>query len=98
MSLEFCVTHLLAVNLLAVLICLYDKNHARKNKWRIPEKTLFLVSIFGGALFMFITMKLIRHKTRHKRFMIGLPLIIILQIILIFYIINLTTDFNPFII
>ena len=79
--------YLLAINLLSIFLCLADKRKAVKSKRRIPEKVLFSVSIFGGALCRYITMKTIRHKTLHKRFMIGLPLIIFLQVILILWLI-----------
>lgn len=51
-----------------------DKSKAKRSARRIPEATLMLVGLFGGALAMFVTMKTIRHKTKHKKFMIGLPL------------------------
>ncbi|MBQ5843177.1 MAG: DUF1294 domain-containing protein, partial [Clostridia bacterium] len=50
---------------------------------RIPEKTLFLTALFGGSLAMYITMLVIRHKTKHKRFMIGLPVIALAQAVLL---------------
>lgn len=56
-----------------------DKLFATQDKSRIPEKSLFTTAIFGGALAMFFTMKKIRHKTQHKRFMIGLPIIFTIQ-------------------
>ena len=75
------------ISIVAVIITVHDKSAAKKQKRRIPEKTLFLVALLGGALAMYITMLSIRHKTLHKRFMIGLPLIIVLQAgILIYYI------------
>lgn len=49
----------------------------------MPEKTLFAFSIAGGALGMYVTMQLIRHKTQHKRFMVGLPLIIFAQAVIL---------------
>lgn len=67
------------ISLLSVILTVSDKNRARKGKWRIPEHTLFAAAILGGAAAMYATMRKIHHKTRHKRFMIGLPLIIILQ-------------------
>lgn len=74
------------ISLIAVILCIYDKKQAKKGAWRCPEKTLFTVSILGGALAMYICMLKIRHKTRHKRFMIGLPVIIVLQAALLIYI------------
>ena len=79
--------YLLVINLLSIVLCVADKRKAIKSKRRIPEKVLFSASIFGGALFMYITMKTIRHKTLHKRFMIGLPLIILLQALLLLWLI-----------
>lgn len=63
----------------AVIITVADKSAAKRNKWRVPEATLMLIGLFGGALPMYVTMKTIRHKTKHKKFMIGLPLEIALH-------------------
>lgn len=69
------------------MVCIRDKYDAKKGNWRVSEKSLFLLSALGGSVAMYITMRLIRHKTLHKRFMIGIPLIIVLQaLLLIFYI------------
>ena len=67
------------ISLTAVIICVVDKRNARRGKGRISEKTLFAVAVCGGAAAMYVTMLKIRHKTLHKRFMIGLPIIILLQ-------------------
>ena len=67
------------ISLAAVVITVKDKRAAVKGKWRVPEATLMLVGLFGGAIAMLVTMKVIRHKTKHKSFMIGLPVIMILQ-------------------
>lgn len=65
------------ISLVASFLSLYDKV-ASKNykKARISENTLLALGLMGGALAMYLTMKLVRHKTRHKKFMVGLPLII----------------------
>ena len=70
------------ISLISVIVCIYDKKISKKNKvqLRIPEKTLLLLSAIGGSVAMFITMLAIRHKTKHVKFMLGIPLIIILQI------------------
>ena len=69
------------ISLGACVVTVYDKI---ASKWlpqhRTPEKTLFLLAILGGSVAMYATMQLIRHKTQHKRFMIGIPLIMIAQI------------------
>ncbi len=71
------------ISIIAVVMTILDKKYAEKGKWRIPERTLFLVGILGGAVAMYITMKTIRHKTRHKLFMTGLPIVIAVHILLI---------------
>ncbi|MBQ8911392.1 MAG: DUF1294 domain-containing protein [Clostridia bacterium] len=69
------------LSLLSVIFCLYDKRAAKKHpKSRVPERALFSLSALGGSFAMLACMLLIRHKTKHKRFMIGIPLIILLQI------------------
>jgi uncharacterized membrane protein YsdA (DUF1294 family) len=77
---------IVAVNLLSVLVCIIDKHKAKTGGWRISEKTLFLLTFIGGGLGIYATMKLIRHKTKHKRFMIGIPIIIVMQLVLIWFI------------
>lgn len=75
------------INALAIILVLYDKFASKRSMYRIPEKTLFFVAIVGGALAMYISMQIIRHKTRHKSFMVGLPLIMIGQALVYFTII-----------
>lgn len=78
------------ISFLTAIITAIDKYKAQKGKWRIPEATLFILALLGGSVSEYITMRLIRHKTLHKRFMIGLPTIIILQLVLLFYILTQT--------
>lgn len=66
---------LLAINLIAFAVCGLDKRKAKKNKWRISEKALFLLAAFGGGFGMWAGMYLFRHKTKHWYFVIGIPLI-----------------------
>lgn len=70
--------------MVAILIMYADKQKARKNKWRIPEKRIWLVALFGGATGAVIGMYSFRHKTKHRMFVILLPVISILQWILIY--------------
>ena len=77
------IIYFLAVSLITAVVTATDKYKAKKGYFRISEATLFTLAAIGGALSEYLTMRLIRHKTLHKRFMIGLPLIIILQIIAI---------------
>lgn len=69
----------LAASLLAAVLTAVDKRRARLDRWRIAESTLWLIAAAGGAAAMLVTMRCIRHKTRHRRFMWGLPLLIVLQ-------------------
>lgn len=63
-----------------------DKRKAIKRAWRIPEATLFLFAFLGGSIGSILGMQIFRHKTKHWYFVVGMPLILILQIALIVYI------------
>ena len=76
----FIFVYLALISFLAIGMTLYDKRAARKSSWRVKERTLLFVSLLGGSVAMFLTMCGIRHKTKHAKFMIGIPVIIILQI------------------
>lgn len=65
-----------------------DKYKAKTNRWRISEKTLFLLALLGGGVGAYLGMKVFHHKTRHKQFAIGLPLIMIVQLGLIAFLKN----------
>ncbi len=77
--------YIAVISLISIIVCVYDKKISKRGdvKLRIPEKSLFIWSALGGSLAMFITMKLIRHKTKHLSFMIGIPVIFVLQVALI---------------
>ncbi len=75
--------YILLISIVTVTLTVYDKIAAKKRAFRISEATLILCGIFGGAVAELITMLIIRHKTRHIKFMLGLPAIILLQAILI---------------
>lgn len=75
-------TYLLIINAVGFVLMLVDKLKARKNKWRIPEKTLFLTAILGGSVGSLLGMYLVRHKTQHLTFTLGMPLILALQVVL----------------
>lgn len=66
--------YLLFMNLLVFFLMLADKRFAQKKKWRIPERTLLLAGLFGGALGGWLGMYVFRHKTRHAAFVILMPL------------------------
>ena len=72
--------YLLAVNLTAFLVMGVDKRRAKKGKWRISEKTLFLPAVLGGALGGILGMRVFHHKTKHWYFRFGFPAILILEL------------------
>ena len=74
--------YLLLINAVGFLIMLVDKRKAIKNKWRIPEATLMTVAAIGGSIGSLMGMKVFRHKTKHPKFTIGIPLILAAQILL----------------
>lgn len=72
--------YLCIVNALGFLLMLADKLKAKKNLWRIPEATLFTVAVIGGSLGCILGMYTVRHKTKHLKFTIGMPLILAVQV------------------
>ena len=72
--------YLLCIGLIAAVVTIYDKWASKHNpRHRTPEKTLLLISALGGSVVMFSVMQIIRHKTKHVKFMLGIPIIIIVQ-------------------
>ncbi len=71
------------INVAGFLSMAVDKSKARRNKWRIPEATLFLFAIFGGSLGCLLGMRIFRHKTQKPKFYIGIPIILGIQVLLI---------------
>jgi uncharacterized membrane protein YsdA (DUF1294 family) len=80
---------LLTFNLLTFIIYGIDKFKAKKSKWRIPESTLLLLAVFGGSIGAWLGLQVWRHKTQHKKFYIGIPMILTLQVIATIYILTL---------
>ena len=74
------ILYFLTINALGFLLMLVDKHKARKNRWRIPEATLMGIAALGGSIGSLIGMYTVRHKTKHLKFTIGIPLILILQL------------------
>lgn len=73
-------TWLVLANLMGLILMAADKKRARRGVWRVPEKTLFLVAILGGSVGCWAGMYLFHHKTRHWYFVVGMPLILLVQI------------------
>lgn len=77
--------YLTIINLIGFIVMLIDKSRAIHKEWRISEKTLLMISVFGGSIGIFAGMHVFRHKTKHLKFTIGVPLIFIIQIIAAVY-------------
>ena len=77
---QYIYTYLGVVSVIAIILTLHDKRAAQKRNWRVKERTLLIVSALGGSVAMLLTMLAVRHKTRHAKFMAGIPVIIALQV------------------
>ena len=75
--------YLLEINVVALILGAVDKIRARTGKWRVPEGTLLLSAALGGAAGLLLTMLLLRHKTKHKKFILGVPAILLAQVLLL---------------
>lgn len=79
---QFVFAYLLIVNAAGFLSMLVDKLKAKKNLWRIPESSLLTIALIGGSVGSLIGMYTARHKTKHKKFTIGIPAILAVQVVL----------------
>ena len=84
----YLIIYLIVINIVGFLAMLIDKKKAEKGKWRIKEGTLMMLTLLGGGIGTIAGMYTFRHKTKKLRFSIGFPVILILQIVLIFSIWN----------
>ena len=82
---EEIICYLLAVNIVTFLLYGIDKYKAKKGKWRISEATLLTMAAIGGSIGAWVGMRIWHHKTMHKKFKYGIPVIISLQIALVVY-------------
>ena len=81
---EILLIYLAVISLISIIVCCYDKFAAKRNpKHRTREATLLLLSALGGSVAMLATMLLIRHKTKHAKFMVGIPAILVVQAALV---------------
>ena len=83
---KYILAYLLIVNAVAFLLMLIDKVKAKKNRWRIKDSTLMLWAAIGGSIGALAGMYTFRHKTLHRKFTIGIPAILVLQIAAVIYI------------
>lgn len=77
--------YLIFINIMGLLSMYLDKYFSKNNMYRISEKSLFFIAILGGSIGSIIGMYQFRHKTKHKQFTIGLPIILFIQLIILMY-------------
>ena len=85
---EIFIPYVLILNLIGFIIMFIDKKKAVHRKWRISENTLISISILGGSIGMLLGMHCFRHKTNHKKFTLGVPAILIIQLGLIIFLLQ----------
>ncbi len=78
---SYIIAILIIINLIAFIVSGIDKYKAKHRKWRISEKTLFILGIVGGCPGLYISFFLFKHKTKHLKFMVGIPAIFVMQIL-----------------
>ncbi|WP_032122076.1 DUF1294 domain-containing protein [Clostridium amazonitimonense] len=81
---ELILLYVIFLNVLGFSSMYIDKSRAKRSKWRIKESSLLLISALGGSIGSYLGMKLLRHKTRHNKFKYGIPIIILIQLIVIY--------------
>ena len=84
------ILYLIAINLIGFCMMGEDKCKARRGKWRVKEASLFLAAVIGGSLGSWLGMYVFRHKTKHWYFVVGMPLILVLQVIVVLFFISRT--------
>lgn len=82
---KYLLMYLLIVNAAGFLLMLVDKWKARHGRWRIPEATLMGVALLGGSVGSLLGMYTVRHKTKHIKFTLGIPVILVIQIFAAIY-------------
>ena len=82
---KYFLIYIFIINTLSFILMYIDKRRAIKNKWRVSENTLMLISILGGSIGSILGMYKFRHKTKHLKFKLGNPAILIIQLTIIFY-------------
>lgn len=85
---KYLLIYLLIINALGFLLMLIDKWKAKHHRWRIPEATLIGVAALGGSVGSLVGMYTVRHKTKHIKFTVGIPVILVVQIFAAVYFLN----------
>jgi len=79
---NFLLGYMLFINLFSLIIMYIDKNNARKHRWRISESSLFSLGFLGGSIGLLTGMYVLRHKTKHSKFTLGIPMILLFNLLL----------------
>lgn len=82
---DYLLYYFLIINIVNFIIFALDKQKAKKHKWRVPEAWLFFISFIGGSLGGLLSMKIMRHKTNKASFYLGLPILLILNMLFYYY-------------
>lgn len=82
------VLYLAAINIIALLAMCIDKYKAQRHKWRISEAALFVLGLLGGGVGAYAGMWLFHHKTKHLKFTIGIPAVIIMNMVVLWYLLQ----------
>ena len=82
---QYSMYYLFAINIVSFFLYGIDKYKAKKGQWRIPEATLLMIAVIGGSIGAWVGMRLWHHKTMHKKFKYGIPVIMIMQVCLVVY-------------
>lgn len=82
------IAYLALINIYALVITARDKINAKRHRHRVPEEHLIIVSAIGGAPFMYLTMILVRHKTKKPVFMVGIPVLFFLELLVVFLLLH----------
>ena len=85
---KYLLCYLLIINAVGFLLMLADKRRARKKRWRIPEATLMTAALLGGSVGCLMGMYTVRHKTRHLKFTLCIPVILAVQIVLAVFLLS----------
>lgn len=85
MGLKYFLFYIIAINIYGFIVVLVDKKRAINKKWRVPEAKLFIIASLLGSIGILSGMYTFHHKTKHYKFTIGIPTILILQIVILIY-------------
>jgi len=79
---------LIILNFFSFIVVGYDKYQAKNRGWRVSERSLFLVALVGGAIGVYLGMRSFRHKTRHRKFSYGIPVLVIFNLLIYIFLLN----------